>query len=457
MVLLLLGCGTAPPTSRGDEVADVIAFLRAVHPAPTRFADAADIDAELRAARARLGDAPDDLSTARELARLLGAFGDAHLRLGRAGGEVDETTQGRLPLVVKRAGAKVFVDASLPEVPRGTEVVAVDGITADALLSRLAAMTTVDGVQPQVRLAEAERRFASLARLELGARAHYRLTLRRPGAEPERVTWAGIDRSTQQKLDAGRHSTPVWGGAFASTTPWPERVDLADGTVLVRLRSFGLSEREAYIARVDAIFGALAAEASLVLDLRGNEGGDRSLGVAVLRHLLDRPFAQWRRVDTRVKAIPAAYRDRVSFPFGPEEALTGFPGPAVDGGWRFEGDPLADTMTPHPSTHRGPLAVFVDDATNSAAVEMLVALLAHRSGVRVIGTASQGGCDRHIGQMPVVFRTLSGRFAVMVSLFDLTMVSAPGCVAGRGITPDVVVKYEEAHFLDGRDPYLEAL
>ncbi len=116
---------------------------------------------------------------------------------------------------------------------------------------------------------------------------------------------------------------------------------------------------------------------------------------------------------------------------------------------------MAEEMRPVGDSHPGPLVTLVDDATNSAAIEFLAALLAYREGVQVIGTETQGACDRHSGQLPVVFQ--SDSLAAFVSLFLIDLVSIPGCEPGHGVVPDVEIVYTEEDYFEGRDPYLDAL
>lgn len=440
--LLLVGCGQAPV----GQLDSLVAFLRDVHPEPHRHVAAAELDALVAGEQSGLGDAPDALALAAATQRVVAALGDAHLVAGLA---ADGSRREGFPLQAVRAGDTIFVDASEPALPLGTELVSVEGRPAAAFLRDLSRYASIDGDRPAVRLAEAERRFAGFATLELGRRERYAVEVRRPG---EGVTALTLNASSVD-LDARRASAPRWGRSDAA--PWPS-VHAHDAWTILRLPGFGVPDEEGYAARVDAIFAELAPDAPLALDLRGNEGGIRAHGVAVLRHLLAEPFAQWTRVETRVRAIPDAHAARVGFPIAPREALTGFPGARVGDRWVFEGDPMADRMIPTGAPHEGAVAVLVDDATSSAAVELVAALLAHREGVLVVGTETQGECGRHTGQLPVLYDVGAG-VSVLASLFEITLVPFSGCEPGRGVVPDVEVRYERAHFLEARDPFLEAL
>lgn len=449
---LASGCAASPHVP-GEPLPALVAFLRKAHPDPHRFVSEAELDARLETEMQELDGDTDPIALARGASRVLATVGDAHLAVGLG----PEVAAGPLvPFLLKRAGGRVFVDASEPPMPLGTEVISVEGRPVRELLDAIAELASVDGARPAVRAAEAERRFSFLALMELGARARYELSVRRPGADPETITLEATDREGVERLAAARQSAPLWGAAPSSgEPPWPTLARIDETTQILRLPGFGLEDDAPYEERVAALFAALAPEERLVLDLRGNEGGNRALGITVLKRLLDRPFTQWARVSTRVRAIPEGFRDLVTFPIAPESALQGFPGERRGAWWVVDGDPLAERMVPIGEPHPGPVVAFIDDATNSAAIELLAALLAHREGVQVIGTETQGACDRHTGQLPVVFQ--SGDLAVFVSLFEIDLVPVPNCQPGRGIVPDIEVVYTEEDFLDGRDPYLAAL
>lgn len=83
-------------------------------------------------------------------------------------------------------------------------------------------MASVDGNQPDVRCATAERRFAALASLELGMQPRYRLALRLPdGSQDTTVTWSGVDHTTLEKLSKKLHSAPVRGDGDEHQV-WPD-------------------------------------------------------------------------------------------------------------------------------------------------------------------------------------------------------------------------------------------
>ncbi len=434
IAVLLAGCAHRREVG-GEDLHEALGFVEAVHPAPAMIdLEAARAAVQAEASRRDPTAEPRFEERVRGAQALAGALGDAHIVVGTPPREL----QGIVPVLPVLLEGRVYVDAFVHELPRGTLLRSIEGRPAMDWLDELGALTSVDGGRAEVRRALAVRAFASLLVRHSGPRAVWSIETESPDGEVRTWTVDGLDFEGARAL------------AEAGESPWPTWEETTDeDTVHLRLPSFGSPEVEAWSARLDAGFAELRGDETIVVDLRGNAGGNRALGVLVARKLLDRPFAQWSSVSTRVRAIPRKYRDRVDFPFGPEEALTGFPGT------RVEGDPLAPTMQPVDRPHTGPVVLFVDDATNSAAIELAVALLAFHDDIKVVGTPTQGACDRHTGQLPVTFELGDG-VVLMMSLFEIELVPTPGCVAGSGLPIDVPVVPTLEGWLAGEDPWWTA-
>jgi hypothetical protein len=456
----LCSCTSSRPASAADELRALIGFLEAVHPRPHAYVDEVALHSLLDEESARLEalDEPDDLAVGRSFHRVLASLGDGHLALALPSFQPEQLdVQTLLPVLPKRAGATTFVDAAGEALPRGTVLLAIEGVPIEELYASLGELVMADGRSQSARTAQLERSFARFYHLLHGTQPAYRVRVRQ-GAEERELTLPGLNRAQLAELASHRHSAPV-GGLVPADTAWPELVRLDERTVLLRLASFASMDQDGYLARVDALFAALSGEERLVLDLRGNEGGYRTHGISVLNHVLSRPYAMWSRMRARVQRIPAPYRARVSFPLRPEEALRApfaNSAPSADGYVR-EGDPLSARMVPTGAPWRGRVVVFADAITNSAAVETLGALLAFGDQVLFIGQETGGECGRHVGEMPVVYTEASQGLRVLISLFELTHVPVIGCLAGRGYRPAREVTYDERAFIEGIDPYLVAL
>ncbi|MBK7774743.1 MAG: hypothetical protein IPI43_11495 [Sandaracinaceae bacterium] len=459
--MLAGGCASAP-SSPGEDLRGLLRFVQATHPRPYAYVSRAELEALAEAEAQRLDalDAPDDFTVGLAFHRVLARLGDGHVAVALPVFQDDVASAlTLLPLLPKLAGETFFVDACSTELPRGTRLIAIDGEPIEALWAELEALVLADGVHESARRAALERGFARHYHLLRGMRASYRVDVELPDGEAQTLTLAGVPRDALGPLSRARHSAPVWGPVSPEEPPWPFVVDVADGTVLLRLPSFGIADQEAYRVRVDALFAQIDPDDTLILDLRGNEGGLRTHGVAVLNHVLGAPYAQWASLSARVLRVPSAFRSLTTFPFVPEEHLAALLAGAERDGelWVRTGDPLASLMVPHGEGHRGRVVAFIDGHTNSAAVELVTALRAWRPDAELHGEPTGGECGRHVGEVPVVYTTPHRGVSVLMSLLELRHVATPGCVDGQGHAPDLAVVYDEAAFLAGVDPYLEGL
>lgn len=475
LIALLTGCAarSAAP-SAGEDLRELARFLAAAHPRPYAFTDEPTFEALVEAEAVRVdalaaaSPAPSpvelELQVAQAFHRVLAALGDGHLAVALPSFQEGAPPLALLPVLPKRIGAAVYVDAASIELPRGTQLVAIDGVSADELYAALEPLTLVDANAPAARRAALERSFARYYHLAFGIHPAYQLHLRLPDGTTVTQSVPGIDRAAISALAAQRISAPLGGPApLDPAQPWPflQRVDAT--TQLLRLPSFGLADQAEYGRRVDEIFAQITAAATaadtLVLDVRGNEGGLRTHGIAVLNHVLAAPYAQWAEMAARVLRVPEAFRARVSFPYVPEAALAErFAAAAtVDGRRVFPGDPLASRMQPRGAGYPGRVVAFVDGSTASAAAELIAALRAARPEAVLIGTETGSECGGHVGELPVLYTAEKTGLVVLVSLIELRHVATRGCQAGHGFAPDVAISYEAADFVAGRDPYLAAL
>ena len=455
------GCASAP-TAPGDDLRGFVRFLEASHPRPHAYVQRDELAAltEQEAQRLDQLGTPDDFAVGLALHRVLARVADGHLAVALPVFQDDVADSlTLLPLLPKQLGEAFFVDACTTELPRGTRLLAIDGEPIEALWPQLEALVLADGHHASARRMALERSFARHYHLLRGMRPSYQVAVQRPGAEPEMITLTGVPRDAAGALAQERHSAPLWGPVSTEAQPWPFVVPVADGTVLLRLPSFGIADQDGYRARVDALFEDIDPDDTLILDLRGNEGGLRTHGVAVLNHVLGVPYSQWQSVAARVRRVPREFRPFTTFPFVPEEHLAALLEGAEPEGDRLvrTGDPLAARMVPHGEGHRGRLIAFVDGATNSAAVELLTALRAFHPSAEVHGEPTGGECGRHVGEVPVVYTTPQRGVSVLMSLLAIGHVPTPGCVEGQGHTPDHEVVYDEAAFMAGADPYLTGL
>lgn len=218
----------------------------------------------------------------------------------------------------------------------------------------------------------------------------------------------------------------------------------------------------AWEASLRSIMAELARDRvpALIVDLRGNEGGN-DVGDVILAHLITKPMPKRTTVRrVRFTTVPEHLRpaldtwDPSFFTLGKDATAT--PGP---GGDRWLDLPSnAETLVPAEPRYRGRLVVLIDASNSSATFQFAARVKAGKLGTLV--GATTGGSQRGINGGAFFFARLPATgFEVDVPLIG-TFPSGPmagaSSVPDAGIEPDVPVTLTAADLAAGRDPALEA-
>jgi hypothetical protein len=434
-----------------SDLTHVEALLEAGHPARTRFVTADELHAAFEAERAHLRslERATELDVGAALHRVLARLGDAHLVVALPVYQPDAGPVSLLPVMVRGVEGRALVDAATVDWPLGTELLAIDGVPVDQVYAALLPLVPVDGLDPEARQRQLEHDLTKWYSLGYGLRETYPLTVRLPGGEVVTTEVPGADRTTVRELHASRHVAIWWG--IPGELPTLERVG---ATPVLHLPTFGVADQAAFRARVDELFATIAPDEPLVVDLRGNEGGLRTNANAVLDHLLPAPYREWTAMRAVTRELPERLRSDLTFLAGSdrERLRPLFRGPRGSDGWTVPLDPYASV--PRPDAHHGPVRVLVDGRTGSAANGFALILAHDHPDATLVGERLGGGCDAHVGELPVVWASPESGVRVMFSMLALTHVAVEGCVPGRGLSPDVWVRPTVAQFVAGTDPWL---
>lgn len=407
--LLLGACASAPPTppkpfvpekllpeNRSAAFEEVAKLIRDEYVDPRL--NGVDWTAITERYRAKALQASDDEAYWKELNRMVGELRDAHSRVvspmeakatrdqrGNHGLRV-QPHQGRFLVMGVGGGSQ----AALLGLRPGSELLAVDGQPVATWWAQQAA---------EVRGSSTERSQQALINqaLNSGAVGSTRvLRVRGPGGEEQTLTL---------KQDVLQH-------------PLVRSHQLADGTGYLRFAGF----QPAAAGELALALRRLSATDRLVLDLRGNPGGQLKLTLQLVGWLL--PPGQAGKVVTR-----------------DNKRLTALAG-------LLDVTPTLEIPT-QPLRLEQPLAVLVDEGSASGA-EFTAALLQSRARARTFGSTTCG-CLLAVRQG----RNLPGGGQLMFSEVDM-LIDGSKRIEGVGVVPDEPVFADPAALLQGRDAVLDA-
>lgn len=179
----------------------------------------------------------------------------------------------------------------------------------------------------------------------------------------------------------------------------------------------------------DSVYPSICATAALIIDLRGNEGGNSGYADHIARHLIDRPIptGNWR---TRLYNPAFASWGRKEDIYSSSQ----------------------DSLTPVGSVapYLRPVVLLTDRGTFSAA-EDFTALLKSAGRITQIGTATGGSTGN--GVRP----SLTGNGAITANICAKHDVAPDGTeFVGIGLIPDIIVEERaESYFDPSRDDVIE--
>ena len=367
----------------------------------------------------------------------------------------------RVPFTFRLVEGRMIVtgDATPGAVlPRGTEILSLDGRPAKTVVDALLPYASADGDADGDRLHRLEvnalpapaERFDVTYALLFEPEGDLPLRVRLPdGTETTRT----VARTTQ---DARRAALQARDASFPRSDGDLFRLRvLDDGTALLRIGTFATFS-------LDIDYGAWLTDAfrqirdrdatRLVVDLRGNAGGMTDAAVLLLRHLLTEgvEVTPWDGV-TAYQTVPPDVRPHVRSWSSEFYDLTGRVTPAGDGTFRMAPRPRV-RLEPAPDAFDGPVAVLVDAAASSAT--FLLADQIQKTGAALLVGQETGGSLRGLNAGQVMFLTLPHTGLVV----DLPLIGSrpPGGGRDGGVVPDVLVTPDADAVVAGRDPELEA-
>jgi hypothetical protein len=365
--------------------------------------------------------------------------------------------QGILPLQVRVLGGKVYVWRDLSGSAAslaGKEIRSVNGVAASKIVARMLAATPGDGDIQANRIWRISRgwTFSSELLALLGLTGPYDLGLW-DAKEQRRITVRldGVRRARLEELARARFPQDQ-----RARTAGDFRF-LAGGRIaLMTVRGFGgfvdARRKKTLRAFYQESFQAISKKATktLILDLRGNGGGEDELGKLLLSHLLAKPFRYYDALVINALAFPTLHR-YADFGQVPGDTVERMP----DGKYRARGHahPNLGLQQPSRPTFRGRVLVLMNGGCFSTTAEFLS--LAHaRKRATFIGEESGGGYYGNTSGVVPALVLPNTKLVVYVPLVRYDLAVHGHEAASHGVPPDHAVRYTIEELLQGADKEL---
>jgi len=398
-----------------DDFDQYVGLIRRDH--PMTFTDETELERTIAAQRQLLRDGMSET----EFYGVVAPVG-ASVRCGHTRTHLSQ--QGRdhlnehglcLPLEIRLIGDSLYVykdftpDAAIP---RGSQVLSINAHPAAEIIERMRASYHADGTNTTYKDYAINLSFARFFTILYGGTAQFELEIKEPGAgAPATRIVAAMAPSQSARVDRERYRPET--GCDRLCTTFSEDNNYA----VLTIKDFGYyDDIDAFRRPVGDFFARLATDGvgALIVDVRGNDGGDPYCSSWVVSHVIAEPV-RYFAADTPF------YNDLVRPILVPGNVFT------------------------------GELFVLTDGWCFSSTGHMLSLLRCYRRGIFVgeesggssaCNDASKGHVLKHTG--------------LELNLPRATFATSARCLPyGRGIPPDIEVKPTIDDIIAGRDVVLE--
>jgi hypothetical protein len=216
-----------------------------------------------------------------------------------------------------------------------------------------------------------------------------------------------------------------------------------------------------YQKDIAAIFSIIAAHkpARLIVDLRGNEGGNAGIGVEVLGHLVNAPYQIYAYKELRDYRFPALLPN-VNNPKALDIFTANSVEPAAGGVLHVKTSLPNETwsrpLAPYLGGFHGRLYVMIDGATGSAGSQLATMLRVNRPDAIFVGEEAGGDMEGPISSPYLELKLPNTKIRVNVPVLKKVFVlKNHPYERGRGVPPDHAVLRTQNDIANGRDPALQ--
>jgi hypothetical protein len=381
--------------------------------------------------------------------------GHTRMRLSTAGDTFLNSQPVVFPFGLRFLNDKAYIFRNLSSdlnVKEGAELLAINGVSIEEILSKLLVLMPSDaGIKTRKhRQLEFPAVFGRLLALKFGRVAEYRLRFRPFHLNENReLSVPGIKGEDVSKILGERYPEatrplPLYELAFKGTT------------AIITIRGFADDKGTGKVPYPDFLKNAFREleekkTSNLIIDLRGNGGGQDEYGKLLFAYVMDMPFLYYKALETKKDRYDLFQFTNVTKKDA--EELAQQVKKNARGWFDVLGHPNLGLQQPQKPGFRGKVAILIDGLSFSATGESTSLYHYYHKAVFFGEECGAGYYGNTSGFMPLA--TLPNtRIQIGIPMILYTM-AVEGYPKDRGIVPDVSVRPTIEDLLAGRDPAME--
>ncbi|NIG54430.1 S41 family peptidase [Chitinophaga sp. Cy-1792] len=385
--------------------------------------------------------------------------------------------KGYFPYDLKYIQGKMIFNNQTAEIPAGSRILSINGVSDTALMHSFYKYLTADGYTVTEKLSgSVNRAYGVRYLLEYGLHDSFKVTFTPPYTQDVKTaTLAAVTLDERKKNQVSRYSAAVDSTIDYNVQPkYSFRMkDAATG--LLSLRIFTMADDAddprfpVYQRFIDSVFQQLDKNAvpNLILDIRSNPGGSDPTFEQPMMYLTDHPFKE------NDEAYISFNRDSIPFMQYFWGISTGkrFDSADIAYGHKFlnenylpysngrskQNQVMNPVYNPKQPAYKGHLYLLADEYTASAASHLASLVKAYARNVTIVGVETVGGYYGHNGHSPLVYELPNSKIKTQFSIVYVVQDAPvkPDQPEGRGTMPDHEVWQTFDDYMNKKDTQME--